>query len=604
MPAITRIIVAGYLTGELSAGQLAVYDSIADDAAGALVGQPISALNLSGLRELSDAAAAHLADHRGHLLLDGLHSVGKCALRHLAEHRYELSLNGLTELSREAAEILSEHRGRLSLDGLKALDETAAASLSRHRGRMSLGGLESVSDIVAMALADSVGGLSLNGITELGDTTAAALARHHGSLKLDGLTSLSAETASALGGHHGSLSLNGLRDLSDGAAAALASHRGRLWLNGLRDLSDGAATALAGHCGRLSLDGIVVQQPAFLTELNAGSALALVARGGDLCLNGLTELSEATARVLATGRGRLSLNGLTELSEATARALAMDRGRLLLRGLQNLSVAAALGVDLFGLADDAGNQAIMEVLPPVPMPDWLRTTTGATMLDGDFPLATILKDSVYYPSSGFDADPVVHLGGALYSFIYVDYGYQRKRVHEGLMEAFQGYRVIGIRPVSEMELVPNGWTPEPLRYRDGDLQWTSPETRFCDWMIFERRTEETDIRGPQRFSLLYLCAEGAAAFQALYTENRAFPRAVAVIQPGEAFGGNCTKFRNPEGILAMSVLCNPHGTPEFLLSGGWFGWRRWYRRPCWPEYRRLIKFFSIKAGGGVGIWQR
>jgi hypothetical protein len=338
---------------------------------------------------------------------------------------------------------------------------------------------------------------------------------------------------------------------------------------------------LAGHCGRLSLDGIVVQQPAFLTELNAGSALALVARGGDLCLNGLTELSEATARVLATGRGRLSL-----------------------RGLQNLSVAAALGVDLFGLADDAGNQAIMEVLPPVPMPAWLRTTTGATMLDGDFPLATILRDSVYYPSSGFDANPVVHLGGALYSFIYVDYGYQRERVHEVLMEAFPGYRVIGIRPVSEKELVPNGWRPDPPRYQDENPPRASLETRFCDWMIFERRTEEADIRGPQRFSLLYLCAEGAAAFQALYTENRAFPRAVAVIQPGEAFGGNWTRFWDPEGILARSVLGNPHGTPEFLLSGGWFGWRRWYRRPCWPEYRHLIKFFLTEARGGVGIWQR
>jgi hypothetical protein len=558
MPAITRIIVASYLTGELSAGQLAMYDSIADDAAGALVGQPISELNLNGLRELSDAAAAYLADHRGHLLLDGLHSVGECALRHLAEHRYELSLNGLTELSREAAEILSEHRGRLSLDGLKALDETAAASLSRHRGRMSLGGLESVSDIVAMALAGSVGGLSLNGITELGETAAAALARHHGSLKLDGLTSLSAETASALGDHHGSLSLNGLRDLSDGAAAALAKHR-----------------------GRLSLDGIVVQQPAFLTELNAGSALALVARGGDLCLDGLTELSEATVRVLATHRGRISL-----------------------RGLQELSVAAALDLEKFELADDAGNRAIMEVLPPVPMPAWLRTTTAATMLDGDFPLATILKDSVYYPSSGFDADPVVHLGRALYSFIYVDYGYQRERAHEGLMEAFPGYRVIGIRPVSEKELVPNGWRPDPPRYQDENPQRASPETPFCDWMIFERHKEETDLRGPQRFSLLYLCADGAAAFQAIYTGNRAFPRAVAVIQPGRHFGGNWTRFYDPEKILARSVLGNPHGTPEFLLSGGWYGWRRWYRRPCWPEYTRLIKFFLTEAGGGVGIWQR
>ena len=74
-------------------------------------------LSLSGLTELSDAAAESLSKHQG-----------------------ELWLNGLTELSDAAAESLSKHEGTLGLNGLRELSDAAAESLSKHEGKLWLEG--------------------------------------------------------------------------------------------------------------------------------------------------------------------------------------------------------------------------------------------------------------------------------------------------------------------------------------------------------------------------------------------------------------------------------------------------------------------------------
>jgi hypothetical protein len=78
----------------------------------------------------------------------------------------------------------------------------------------------------------------------------------------------------------------------------------------------------------------------------------------------------------------------------------------------------------------------------------------------EFPLHEILKDSLYYPASGFDGDPIKHLLRTFLSFVYVDYA----RTHEQLMmeirgRGFKGYRMLGWRSVTIQELVPHGWTP-------------------------------------------------------------------------------------------------------------------------------------------------
>ena len=225
-------------------------------------------------------------------------------------------------------------------------------------------------------------------------------------------------------------------------------------------------------------------------------------------------------------------------------------------------------------------------LPLLAYPKWLKTLTAESMAKDDFPLNDILTDSLYYPSSGFDRIPVRRLAGNIYSFIHVDYGHTRSELDDNLENpGFRGYHIIGRRPVSEHELNPKGAKPSSIDRRlDGRLEKSERFIKppFCEWIIFTKNEKETQSSAPERFSLLYLCADGAAAYQILFTPNHIRPRAISIIQPGDGFGGNWTRFYKPNGILARSVEANPAGMPLFLLDGNSPS------SACWPYYNEYI----------------
>lgn len=234
-------------------------------------------------------------------------------------------------------------------------------------------------------------------------------------------------------------------------------------------------------------------------------------------------------------------------------------------------------------------------------PEWLADLSATTMQDSPFPLHEILGDSLYYPASSFHGAPIQYLAGNILSFIYVDYGHSRDELMVKLENpGFLGYHPVATRSVTEEELTPQGWHPtlpdqadgNPAQYRD----WI--QQPFCEWAVFQRREDVAVNHGPSRFSLLYVCADGVAAFQALYGGNSIVPKAVAVIQPGHACGGNWTDFTDPQRIFARSVLGNPVGQPELLLYGG-MGGRDRYRKPCWPDYQTHVCFLGNTS---IGVW--
>lgn len=249
---------------------------------------------------------------------------------------------------------------------------------------------------------------------------------------------------------------------------------------------------------------------------------------------------------------------------------------------------------------------MLDQLPEITVPAWLSNLSPATIINEPFPLHEILHGSLYYPSSGFDGDPVRYLAGNILSFIYIDQGHSHDEFMMALKSpGFCGYDLIAERQVTERELTPRGWQPtlptradgEPSRFRD---QIKKP---FCSWSVFQRHEDAPVSHGPTRFSLLYLCADGVAAFQALYVANSAVPKAVAVIQPGHAFGGNWTDYTNPERIFARAVLGNPCGQPEILLYGG-YGGRTHYRESCWPSYQTQVCFVNKTDNGNIGVWAK
>ena len=247
---------------------------------------------------------------------------------------------------------------------------------------------------------------------------------------------------------------------------------------------------------------------------------------------------------------------------------------------------------------------MLRQLQAIEVPSWLTNLTPETIKHDPFPLRELLRDSLYYPSCGFDSDPIKHIGGNVLSFVYVDYGHTRDVFMNALH--FSGYDLVASRFVTENELAPGGWRPPVLRPIDGDPKQGHEHIKapFCLWAVFQRRGDFPVTHGPLRFSLLFVCADGAATFHALYVANSIAPKAVAVIQPGHGFGYNWTDFTNPTQIFARLVLQNPAGQPEMLLYRGLGHERDAYEETCWPVYQYFVRRFSRTGSGTVGVWSR
>lgn len=198
-----------------------------------------------------------------------------------------------------------------------------------------------------------------------------------------------------------------------------------------------------------------------------------------------------------------------------------------------------------------------------------------------------------------------YLGTWYQSFVYVDYGYGRDEFLEQLVNApFSGYQIMGMRSVLLNELAPRGWDQSALTQEENErAQRYAKNWRkklFCEWVVFERAASRPSSQGPQRFSLLYLCADGAQAFNTLYVGNMLRPGAVAVIQPGHGFGRNWTDFTDSQAVLARVVMGNPAGVPDYYVYGG-LGRRKDLTDP-WPLYPTNVGWYKYHTQGNVGVW--
>lgn len=208
---------------------------------------------------------------------------------------------------------------------------------------------------------------------------------------------------------------------------------------------------------------------------------------------------------------------------------------------------------------------------------FLATLTPDAIANGPFPLREILDNSVYYPASSFDGGLIRDCNvnrkewGVL-SFIYCDYYESEESL--SLTPMPRGYRLLGERSVTEQELTPNRWIPRmPPNLNLKKYRWVMEQFAnkkpFCVWKVFERMPEFSDDHGPERFSLLFLCADGVASYQALYWSNQTKPRAVAIIQPGTGFGFNWTDFFKKKEPFYWIVANNPAGLPDYVYCGYW-----------------------------------
>jgi hypothetical protein len=202
--------------------------------------------------------------------------------------------------------------------------------------------------------------------------------------------------------------------------------------------------------------------------------------------------------------------------------------------------------------------------------EFLAALTPESIANDAFPLAKVLDGSLFYPASGTDGSPIRHWPLGILSFIYVDWFVDSSQLDRTIENRPpRGYRLLGMRELTQDELVPAGWQPVPPvtldigNYRSLQaMSGVTPANAFGRWSVFERDTHLDAQHGPARFSLVFLRAEGLATCQALYGSNGLRPGAVAILRPGTGSGGNFGDF---EHALIDILGANRLGMPPWLL---------------------------------------
>jgi len=191
---------------------------------------------------------------------------------------------------------------------------------------------------------------------------------------------------------------------------------------------------------------------------------------------------------------------------------------------------------------------------------------------------------VYYPGSGTDGHPVKVFGSthSAHCFVYADYGVTQTALEAELAHpryGFRGYHSLARLQLCERDLVPIAWTPH---IRAGEL----PQDRyrfaavaaqpFGFLEVLERNHDLDDNHGARRLAILFLGADGIAAYDALFCQGLGHSVPFAVLLEDHGFGGNYDRFGR--GGLLERIARHCDVLPQWLLVAEntlpWIGFER------------------------------
>lgn len=229
------------------------------------------------------------------------------------------------------------------------------------------------------------------------------------------------------------------------------------------------------------------------------------------------------------------------------------------------------------------------------LPDWL-----ATHRPGERPsLRQFFRSRVViYPGSGFDGSPVRLFGSRhlAHCFVYADYAVTRPELTTQLSEGgFRGYRTLDRIALREEDLVTGTvhyhvTADELLDLGQSAIRQMQPQgTPFGFLEILERKPPLDDAHGPARLAILFLYADGYAAFDALFCQtDGSAPYAVVLEDHGF---GRCYSTYGNDGLLHR-IARRSDRYPQYL-------WCAVDGTEPWPEYAP-VPGFPIEMGGVHG----
>ena len=152
-------------------------------------------------------------------------------------------------------------------------------------------------------------------------------------------------------------------------------------------------------------------------------------------------------------------------------------------------------------------------------------------------------------------------------FVYADYGVDRPTVEKELEDPehrFRGYHTFDRVNLTDRDLSPRGWTPHinpPELARERDRFATAPAFGFLE--LLERDQNFDDSHGALRLAILFLGADGIAAYDALFCQEGSVPAPFAVVVQDHGFGGNYDRFGRGGSLERLAARCNV--IPQWLL---------------------------------------
>ncbi len=209
------------------------------------------------------------------------------------------------------------------------------------------------------------------------------------------------------------------------------------------------------------------------------------------------------------------------------------------------------------------------------VPDWLmRVDQNSQFNCQDFFNSRV----VFYPGSGDDGHPVSVFGGtrSAHCFVYADYGMSRQSLERCLHEwGFRGYHNMARLTVRQEQIVPHGWSQHAesiteIRAANAYEYAREVGALFAFLEVLERDSNFDDHHGGKRLAILFIAADGIAAFDAMFCQSSSAPLFALVLQD-HGFGGNYTTFG--EGGSLDQIALKTKTKPEYLLCAD--GTRLW-----------------------------
>jgi hypothetical protein len=199
---------------------------------------------------------------------------------------------------------------------------------------------------------------------------------------------------------------------------------------------------------------------------------------------------------------------------------------------------------------------------------------------------------VFYPGSGTDGQPVEFFGmrHLAHCFVYVDYGvscddFARELADDG--HPYMGYRSIDRIEIRVHDLVRHRWSRH-VKHLDGPSGAWGAEAPYAFMEILERKPGFGRRHGPQRLAVLFLHADGIAAYDLLFCQRRpGVNTPYAVVLQDHGFGGNYTTFG--KGGCLDELATRSTQLPEFLLVAD--------NTVAWDGYVALQR--QVARGGGM-----